>query len=186
MKESALRKLLLLLLVIAIINLLWAVGANSRKKVELTKSEALESKLNKLILANTAIVTDLKATRNRLASLQRSKHFLKKNLAIATEKNEVMKKTIEKATSSALGTIKSVEELADEAAVLKNTNITLGEEILNLKKKDAAFKLEIEKLKAQLLQTTEINTPRKKSRRNRQAEKNTPATKSSNKNFTWE
>ncbi len=186
MKESALRKLLLLLLVIAIINLLWAIGANSRKKVELTKSGALESKLDKLIQANTAIVNDLKAARNRLASLQRAERILKKNLAIATEKNEAMKKTIEKATSSALGTSRSVEELANEAEILKKTNITLGEELLNLKEKDEALKLEIEKLKAQLKQTAELNAPRKKSRRKKQAEKNNPGTGSSSRNFTWE
>ncbi|MCG2712686.1 MAG: hypothetical protein L6416_10250 [Candidatus Omnitrophica bacterium] len=152
MKESTLRKLIFLLLVGVIISLLWAIGSNSRKKVELKKSETLESKLDKLIQANTAIVNDLKAARNRLAALQYSERLLKKSLAIETEKNEVMEKTIEKATSSALGTSKSIEELADDTAILKNTNTTLGEEILTLKEKEEALRLEIEKLKAELTQ----------------------------------
>ncbi len=186
MKESILRKLALLLLVGVIISLLWAIGSDSRKKVELNKSDTLESKLDKLILANTVIVNNLKAARNRLAALQHSKHLLKKNLAIATGKNEAMEKTIEKVTSSALGTSKSIEELANEAKILKDTNTALGEEILILKEKDAACKLKFEKLKVQLKQTTKANTPRKKSRRKKQTKKREQAADNSNRNFTWE
>ncbi len=187
MKESTLRKLILLLMIGAIVSLFWAIGANSRKKVELKKSETLESKLNKLILANTAIVNDLKAARNRLAALQQSERLLKKNLAIATKKNEEMKETIEKATSSAFGTSKSIEDMAKEAAILKNTNTALGKEILTLKEKEVAFRLEIEKLKSQLKQTAE-STPRKKNpvKRKQKKEKNNLDTDNLNRNFTWQ
>lgn len=61
-----------------------------------------------------------------------------------------MEKTIEKVTTSALGTSKSIEELANDAEILKNTNIALGEELLKLKEKDEALRLEIEKMKAEL------------------------------------
>jgi predicted nucleic acid-binding Zn-ribbon protein len=178
MKESTLRKFVLLLLVVVSVSLLWAIGANSRKRVELSKSTALESKLQELILANTAIVNDLKAARNRLASLQRSERLLKKDLAIATEKNEAMEKAIKKATTSALGTNKSIEELANEAEVLKNTNIALGEEILNLKEKDEALKIEIQRLKSQLGQGTRDNKSSKK--------KAQQGSDGKARNFTWE
>ena len=184
MKESTQRKIILLLLVCAIISLLWAVGSNSRKKVELKKSETLESKLEKLVRSNTAIVNDLKAAHNRLSAIQRSEQELKKTLAVETTKNEAMKKTIEEATASTLGTSTSIEELAKDAEVLKNTNITLGEEILTLKEKDAALRLEIEQLKAQLTQPAR-NAP-DKARGKKTPPQKSEQGKDANKNFTWE
>ncbi|MFH1092939.1 MAG: hypothetical protein V1739_02135 [Candidatus Omnitrophota bacterium] len=183
MKESTLRKLVLLLLVGAIISSLWAIGATSRKKVELKKSETLESKLENMIQANTVIVNDLKATRNRLATLQHSERLLKKSLAIETEKNTAMEKTIEKVTTSALGTSKSIEELANDAEILKNTNIALGEELLKLKEKDEALRLEIEKMKAELKKQPEDSSD--KNSRKTKVKKGEQPEEPSNKNFNW-
>lgn len=182
MKESTQRKLIFLLLVGAIISMLWAIGSNSRKRVELVKSETLESKLEKLVQANNAIVNDLKSSRNRLSTLQRSERLLKKRLAIETEKNEVMEKTIEKATSSALGTSTSIEELAKDAEVLRDTNIALGEEVLTLKAKDAELKAEIARLKAQMAPPEEIK-PNRNSRKKKQPQQESS---DSNRNFSWE
>lgn len=184
MKESTQRKIILLLLVCAIISLLWAVGSNSRKKVELKKSETLESKLEKLVRSNTAIVNDLKAAHNRLSGIQRSERLLKKTLAVETTKNKEMKKIIEKATTAILGTSTSIEELAKDAEVLKNTNNALGEEILTLKEKDAALRLEIEQLKAQLTQPAR-NAPNKAHSRKTPPQKSEQE-KDTNRNFTWE
>ncbi len=185
MKESIQRKLLLLLLVSAIISLLWAIGSNSRKKVELVKSGSLESKLEKLIQANSAIVNDLKETRNRLSTLAHSERILKKSLAIETEKNEAMKQTIEKATTSAMGKITSIEELAKDAESLKNTNLALGEELLVLKTKDAHMRTEIEKLRAQLAQTQQ-HTSSQRRRKQIPTKKGKQEEDSSNKNYNWQ
>ncbi|MCK4995186.1 MAG: hypothetical protein KAS13_09120 [Candidatus Omnitrophica bacterium] len=182
MRESTQRRIILLLLVGAIISVLWAIGSNSRKKVELVKSESLESKLEKLIKANTAIVNDLKSSRNRLSAIQQSERLLKKRLAIETEKNEAMEKTIEKATSSALGTSTSIEELTKDAESLKNMNITLGEELLTLKSKDAALQAEIEKLRSLLAKPQEATTGKSRRKRN-QRSKDSTEKETANRNF---
>ena len=96
MKESILRKLVLLLLLGVVVCGLWAVGANSRKKVELKKSEELNAKLEELIRANTVIVNNLKSANNRLSELKNSERILKKKLTIAEERNDALKKTAEK------------------------------------------------------------------------------------------
>ena len=186
MKESTQRKLIFLLLVCAIISSLWAIGSNSRKKVELVKSESLESKLENLIQANTAIVNDLKSAHNRLSALARSERILKKNLAMETEKNEAMKKTIEKATTSALGTSTSIEELAKDAEVLKSTNIALGEELLILKAKNAQMQTEIEKLRAQLAQSQQITASDENKLKKNQPKQDKQVKDALNRNYTWQ
>lgn len=191
MKESILRKLVLLLLLGVIVCGLWAVGANARKRVELKKSEELNAKLEKLIKANTVIVNDLKSANNRLADLKSSERILKKQLAVAEEKNEVLAKTAEKIAVVESDSGKDVEELQKEAETLKSTNSALGEEILNLKEKDADLKKQIAELKAQL-ESAEKDTPsRRKRRKDLEEEKkeekpeSSTTLPSSNKNFSW-
>ena len=59
-KESILKKILGVFIILSVICLLWAIGANSRKKVELVKSSDLHDKLQQLTKANTVITADLK------------------------------------------------------------------------------------------------------------------------------
>jgi hypothetical protein len=165
MKESILRKLVLLLLLSTIVCILWAVGANARKRVELEKSKELNQRLEKLTLANTVITDNLKTIQNRIAELKQKEFELKSNLEKQQEEKQLLKQKIEGQT-----------EDSEELELLKQTNNSLGEELLRLKEQDLALRQEIELLKAGSKQT--------KTKDKDQTEKDSK-TENSPANFGW-
>lgn len=176
MKESMLRKLVLLLLLSTIVSILWAAGANSRKRVELDKSKELNEKLEKLTLANTVITNNLKTIQNKIASLQQKEYELKNNLKEEEQAKEALRSKLESTKEGHNQNTKTLEEL-------KNTNTTLGEELISLKEKDLALRQELEQLKKNL----EENASKKKTAietiKNLESEKQ--ETINSTSNFAW-
>ena len=147
MKESMLRKLVFLLFLSTIICVLWAAGANSRKRVELEKSKELNQKLEKLTLANTVITNNLKSIQNKIADLQQKEYELKTNLIEEEKAKEELQSKLETTKQGQTQKIKTLEEL-------KDTNTVLGEELIRLKEKELTLKQELEQLKQ--------NKPKKK------------------------
>ena len=137
MKESMLRKLVLLFLFSTIVCLLWAAGANSRKKVELEKSKQLNARLEKLTLANTVITDNLKQIQNKIAELKQKEYELKQNL----EKQHLEKQELKDKIDI---TSKNEQELE----ALKKANQALGEELLRLKEQDISLRQELESVKS--------------------------------------
>ncbi|MFH1062944.1 MAG: hypothetical protein V1747_08710 [Candidatus Omnitrophota bacterium] len=176
MKESMLRKLVLLLLLSTIVCILWAAGAHARKRVELDKSKELNEKLENLTLANTVITNNLKSIQNKIASLQQKEYELKNNLKEEEKAKEELRSKLQITKEGHNQNSKTLEEL-------KNTNTTLGEELIRLKEKDLALNQELEQLK----KTLEQNTAKKKTaiEANKNPEEKKPETSSSSSNFAW-
>jgi predicted nuclease with TOPRIM domain len=172
MKESTLRKLVLLLLLSTIICLLWAAGANSRKRVELEKSKDLNAKLEKLTLANTVITGNLKTIQNKIASLQQKEYELKNNLQAEEKAKEDLRSKLEVTQT---GHEQTLEEL-------KNANTMLGEELTRLKEKELSQRQELERLN-DLEQTKAKKQVVPEA--NKTIETKKPETTSSGNNFAW-
>jgi len=160
MKETVLRKLSLFFILTTVICLLWAIGANSRKKVELQKSNTLNDKLSSLTLANTVITDDLKKAHNRLAELK----FSEQSLKTAIDDYQKKSKSLEKELKGQGQTTPDFRALLEEAKILKAANIALGEELLKLGQRDTNLQAELENLKAEL-EAAQTKKKKKKSRK---------------------
>lgn len=172
MRESTLRKLVFLFLLTTIVCVLWAAGANARKRVELEKSKELNERLEKLTLANTVITNDLKSIQNKIASLQQKEYELKTNLIEQEKAKEELASKLESTKEGQSQKTKTLEEL-------KDTNTMLGEELIRLKEAELALKQELEQLKQ--------NTPKKKTipEPEKKAEPTVQQTNKKTSNFAW-
>ncbi len=185
MRESLLRKTAFLFLMTTMICFLWAIGANSRKKVELEKSGDLDLKLDKLIKANTVIADDLKQATNKAAELKKSENATHKELKKIKEKNESLLQSL-KDSQKAINKNASLEK---EINYLKNTNTALGEELIKAKEKTVSLQQELKQLTIVLEQQQQLIQQGKKPIREKEEkiDKQPAENKKGNlnKNFAW-
>ncbi|MFH1460304.1 MAG: hypothetical protein ABIG64_08080 [Candidatus Omnitrophota bacterium] len=183
MKESLLKKTVILLCLSTIISMLWAIGANSRKKVELKTSKILYEKLEKLTRANTVIIDDLKNASNKLGTLEQSKQQLKEILDKAQESNQELQEKLQSAQSGQKDVTKEIADLKSQIKLLETTNTTLGEELIKLKKRDIVQQQEIIELTRQL-ESQGLTRINKKQRKTAVESENNNS--SANKKFNWQ
>ncbi|MCP4649043.1 MAG: hypothetical protein GY853_03020 [PVC group bacterium] len=175
MNNSVLRNILTLFVILTVICVIWAVGANSRKKVELEKSGDLYTRVKELTQANTVITDDLKRTKNRCGDLQKSTTTLKNKLTEEREKNKSLKKDLNKAEHAH-------NKIAKELKKSQKTNDALGNELTKAKGKTLKLQQNLKSLKIELNHTkNQINKKRKKQPTKKIRSNQT----SSDNNFDW-
>jgi len=188
MRESLLRKIIFLFLLTTIISILWAIGANARKKVEVVKSSGLNLTLEQLRRANTVLTNDVKQANNKIGGLKKAQQALKKNISDIENNHAPLREALKKAEKENEVLQAKLKVAQKETGNLKNINNTLGEEIVKLKKENSALSGEIKQLKATLeeLETKKTKKGRTRNHSQHQTEKTgnhqLPADKN---NFAW-
>ncbi len=174
------KKIIIVLLVISISSLIWSIGSNARKKVELEKSHDLSERLEKLIKSNTVITTDLKKTTNTVALLKRSDQSLKESLAEIESKNQFLETKIKTAKHEYNANAKALDGL-------KSINASLNEKLTKLKVESSVLQKELKKIKMdyQKLQLGEVKTTKTDQKKVVTKTEKTPEVKSTKGNFSW-
>ena len=142
-KESILKKILGVFIILSVFSFLWAIGANSRKKVELVKSGDLHEKLQQLTKANTVITSDLKKTKNAIGKIKKSMKLLKKNAGEEKKKSSAFDKQLTKER-------KKNNSLEKKIVKLKKINSSLGDELTKAKSSSINHKKQLKNLQVEL------------------------------------
>ena len=184
MTESLLRKITVLLVISNVVCILWALGANSRKHVELEKSSSLQTKIQTLSRANTVITDNLKQANNRMFSLKKAEQELHNLIAALEDKNKALNQNLATSQEDQNDTDKEFNALKKDAENLKNANMLLGEELIKLKEKEAALQQELLTMKTALESHKTSRVPEKTETAKPAQEK--PVTEQDkDKNFRW-
>jgi len=173
------RTTLFIFLIISIISLIWAIGANSRKKVELQKSKELNARLEKLTRANTVITTDLKTIRNKLSELKQSGKTQAEALIEESQNKQSLQAELKI-------TQQEKEAIAENLGSMQKTNETLGEELIKAQVARENLERELKKLKLELSNSNNKRVRKKVQRKKiEETEKTASNQKTSRENFTW-
>ncbi|MBU4305115.1 MAG: hypothetical protein KJ893_05805 [Candidatus Omnitrophica bacterium] len=188
MRESLLRKIVFLFLLTTIISILWAIGANARKKVEVVKSSGLNLNLEQLRRANTVLTNNVKQANNKLSGLKKAQQALEKKISDIENNHAPLREALKKAENENAGLQAKLKAAQKETGNLKTINNTLGEEIIKLKKENSVLSGEIKQLKTMLegLKTEKSRKGRKQSQSQNEAKKTDNSQLPANKNnFAW-
>jgi len=173
------RTTLFIFLIISIISLIWAIGANSRKKVELQKSKELNIRLEKLTRANTVITTDLKTTRNKLSELKQSGRTQEEALTEEGQRNQSLQTELKIFQQEK-------DAISENLGSIQKTNEVLGEELIKAQVARENLERELKKLKLELSSSNNKRVRKKVKRKKiEQTEKTVSNKKTSRENFTW-
>jgi len=155
MNDSMLKKINSVLIIITCISLIWAVGASSRKKVELEKSKELNDRLEKLIQANTTMAEDLKIYKNKLAEVKTTEQNLKNTLAEGELKNQSLRTNLDK-------TQQANDDLMAELEKIKELNTNLEKELAAIKGKNTVIPAPPKPQEPELQQKPDTKAPEEK------------------------
>jgi len=182
MSESFLRRFIVILVLLSLITFLWAIGSNSRKKVEIKTSDNLRGKVDELTKANTVTTNDLKIVNNKLGELQLAKKEADKSLAQEKARNEALQKNLKSFQTGENGLPDEIAKLKKEAEDLRKANMIMGEELVKLKERDFALQEEISQLRSRSNTATKKSAPETKQKNKEEKSK---SDSSSPKNFAW-
>ncbi len=185
MNDSLLRRIVFILVLISLISFLWAIGANSRKKVEMKKRDTLQQRLDKLTKANTVITTELKTVNNKLAGLQEAKLNLEDKLAHEQAKGEALQKVLKNDPLKQRQLADQLKSLKDESADLKKSNQILGEELLKLKQQDLNLQKELSVIKSAGAASGNSKPERHERKKEEKAGAKASSSPSDSNNFAW-
>ncbi|MFH2144492.1 MAG: hypothetical protein ABII75_00470 [Candidatus Omnitrophota bacterium] len=180
MKEALLQRVIFILALAVIVCVIWVTGANSRKKVELVRSDDLSTRLESLRKANTVISNDLKKATNNLADAKKKEQNSQRTLAEKEAKIKYLEEKLKPYEQQENTNSKTLEDL-------KNANLILGEELIRSKQARAVLEQELGILKKELSELKANNSPSKRVKRKRIYD-NKPASnpeEAAKKNYRW-
>ncbi len=133
MSQTALKRIILLLMFVSIVSVLWAVGSTSRKHVELETSSDLHDEVNVLKKTNTALTIELKDSRNQMAAEQKAALEAREQLKAAQAEAEELNAKLEEIQlghAAELNVMKVTAEELTQARELLEVNLAkLSEEL---------------------------------------------------------